>query len=154
MKIQISPVKIVPDALVVWNEELPGVDIVFKDLKALGFPENSIDEMYVFHVFEHLFEAEIPAAIDNWKRIVKPGADIYIVADDFEFISRGFIGGEFNIDLLNQKFSYPTKLSNDNVVRFLEGAGYSQHDMRFWYVDVPNLFPKKEYEIVVSAKKQ
>lgn len=153
MKIQISPVRIVKDALVIWNEQTPDVDIIFKDLKALGFPDNSVDELYVFHVFEHLFESEIPAAVENWRTILKPNALVYLVADDYEFLCRAFVGGEFDIDSFNKDFSYPTKISKDNIIKYMEGAGFSQHDMSFWYVDVPNLFPKKEYEIVVSAKK-
>lgn len=153
MKIQISPTRIVKDVPTVWNEAGPEVDFIFKDIKSLGFREESIDEIYVFHVFEHLFESEIPVAINNWKSLIKKGGEIYFVIDDYEFICRSFVGGELNIDMFNEKFSYPTKFSRDNIIRFLEGASYSQHDMRFWYVDVPGLFAKKDYELIVSARK-
>lgn len=153
MKIQISPIRIVPGVTTVWNESGPDVDIIFKDIKDLGFKPESIEEMYVFHVFEHLFSSEIPIALANYRSLMMKGGELYIVSDDYEFICRAFLGGEFNIDEFNVKFSYPTKISRDNLCRFIEGAGYSQHDMRFWYVDVPNLFKKKEFEIVVSSKK-
>jgi predicted SAM-dependent methyltransferase len=143
----------VPDVPTVWNEAGPEVDFIFKDIKNLGFREESIDEIYVFHVFEHLFESEIPAAVANWRSLLKKNAEMYIVSDDYEFICRAFVGGEFNVDEFNRDFSYPTKISRENIVKYLEGAGFSQHDMKFWYVDVPNLFPKKEHEIVVSGKK-
>lgn len=154
MRIQISPKRIVPDVPTVWNEDGPEVDFIFKDIKSLGFHAGAIEEMYVFHIFEHLFESEIATALENWKSLMAPGAKTFFIADDFEFVSRAFLGGEFDIDAINEKFSYPTKISKDNIIRWLEAVGYSQHDMSFWYVDVPNLFPKKEFEIVVSATKK
>lgn len=151
MRIQISPTRIVADVPTVWNEQGPEVDFVFKDLKDIGMRFGSIDEMYVFHVFEHFFDGEIVPAFKQWKSLMARGGKIFVIVDDWEFISRAFLGGEFDIDVMNKNFSYPTKITRDSVVRYLEAAGISQHDMSFWYVDVPNLFPKKEYEIVVSA---
>ena len=152
MKIQLSPNRIVKDALVVWHEHGPEVDVVM-DLKKLTFKENSIEEIYVFHVLEYLFTSEIPDAITNWRSVLQPGKDMYVVIDDFEFIARAFLGGELNLDILNDKFSYPTKISRDNILHFLKQGGYSEHETKVWYVDVPNLFSKKDHELVLSAKK-
>ena len=37
--------------------------------------------------------------------------------------------------------------------RFLKEAGYSEHEIRMWFVDVPNLFKKQDFELILSAKK-
>jgi predicted SAM-dependent methyltransferase len=152
MKIQISPTRIVPDALVIWNEHGPEVDVVM-DVKNLTFKEDSIEEIYAFHVLERLFESEIPVAIESWKKCLAPGKEVFIISDDFEFVARSFVGGEMSIDKLNTRFSYPTRLTRENIVRYLRETGFSEHDMRFWFVDVPDRFPKKDFELVVSSKK-
>lgn len=152
MKIQISPTRIVADVPTVWNEAGPEVDFVFKDIKDIGMRAGSVDEIYVFHVFEHLFDGEIIPAIRNWIPMMAKGGRMFFIVDDWEFICRAFLSGEFDIKVFNKNFSYPTKITRDSVIEYLESAGFSQHDMSFWYLDVPNLFPKKEYEIIVSAK--
>lgn len=138
--------------MTVWNE--PGVEVdVVMDLKNLTFREGMVEEIYAFHVLEHFFPSEIPVALANWRKCLTQGRELYIVSDDFEFLSRAFLGGEINIDALNTNASYPTKITRDNLLSFLKGVGFNDNEMRLWYVDVPNLFKKQDFEIVVSSKK-
>jgi predicted SAM-dependent methyltransferase len=152
MNIQLSPVRIIKDAVTVWNEAGPEVDIVM-DLKNLTFKENSLDVIYAFHVVEHFFPSEVPVALKNWTHCLKKGKSIFVVCDDFEILVRMFIGGEINIFDFNNKFSYPTNITADNLTHYLRQAGHNDHDMKFWYVDVPDQFKKLEYEIVIEATK-
>lgn len=152
MKIQISPTRIVKDALTVWNEAGPEVDIVM-DLKNLGFAENSIEAIYSFHVIEHLFDSEILEAIGNWKKCMMPGKDMFIVTDNWEHLCRLYVGGELNIFDFNKNFSYPTKISEENMIQYLHDNGYPDGNVRLWYADVPDLFKKKDHELIVAAKK-
>ena len=152
MKVQISSTRIVKDALTVWNEAGPEVDVVM-DVKNLTFREGMIDELYTFHILEHLFDNEIPQAIENWRKCVKKGGEIYILSDDFENLARLFVGGELNIFDFNSNFSYPTKITRENLTQYLRDAQFSDNDMRIWYVDVPDLFTKKDHELVISVKK-
>lgn len=151
-KIQLSPTKVIPSLLTVWHEQLPGVDISM-DLKNLTFAPGSIDAIYSFHVLDHLFDADIKKALSNWHSLLKVGGEIFIVVDDFEYIARSLVGGDINIDHYNQEFSHPTQFARDNLVKYMNDAGFMGSEIVVWYTDVTNLFPKKPFELVLSCKK-
>lgn len=152
MKIELSPIKIVPGALTIWHQPGPDVDIVM-DLRNLTFKENSIDEIYSFHVLDHLFANEVSEAIDSWKKVLKKGAKLFVVVDDFEYIARAYVGGDISMDLFNAKHSHPMNFSRESLVDSLVKAGFPPANMSVWFQDVPNLFAKEHYELVVSAQK-
>lgn len=152
-KIQLSPTRIIPDAMTVWHEHGPDVDIVM-DLKHLTFAPDSIEKIYAFHVLDHMFPSEVEAAIANWYAILKqPSGEIFFVVDDFEFIARSFIGGDLSIDDFNKTYTHPMQFCRDNILGFLKAAGFVENETKVWYVDVPNQFKKREHEMVLSCQK-
>lgn len=151
MKIQLSPKKIVKDALVVWNTHGPEVDIVM-DLKNLTFKPESVEEMYAFHVLDHLFPEEVPQAVSNWKKCLKKNSSVFLVVDDFEYVARAFVGGDISIELLNDMYNHPTQFNREGLVSFLKNGGFSEDMINIWFVDVPEKFAKKHYELVLEAK--
>ena len=153
MKIQLSPKRIIPDAVTVWHESGPDVDLVM-DLKNLTFRENSVEAIFAFHVLDHLFGHEIPVALASWYKCmeVKTGV-LFVIADDFEFIARSFIGGDINIEHINAEFTHPFQFTKDNLIGYIANAGFDLDHVKVWYVDVPNLFKKEPHELVFSAEK-
>lgn len=158
MKIQLSPTRIVKDAVTVWYEHGPEVDIVM-DLKALSFAENSIDALFAFHVLDHFFPNEVDTALKNWRKILKPkGNAMYIVVDDFEYIARAFVGGDITVDLINSQHACPSHFTQDNLIAACKSVGFIDEAMKLWYADMPDgnngiLFPKTAWELVLSAEK-
>lgn len=157
MVIEISPKKIINGAFTVWNQPGPEVDLVM-DLKNLTFKENSIDEIYSFHVLDHLFEDEIVPALKNWSQCLKPGKQLFAVVDDFEYLCRALIGGDMNIDEYNQSFTHPTNITLNNLLRFFKEAGFLENNVRTWLADVTDnlgkiIFPKKHFELIFAATK-
>lgn len=152
MKIQLSPTKIVKDALVIWNDPGPEVDIVM-DLKKLTFKENSIEEIYSFHVLDHLFPEECVPAVSNWIKILAPKGHLFTVVDDFEYIARAFVGGDIPIDLINDLHSHPTQFTRDSMIVLLSKAGIRDDQSNIWFADVPDRFSKKHYELVFDSTK-
>lgn len=152
MKIQLSPVRILKDVTTVWSEHGPEVDIVM-DLKNLTFAPGSIEEMYTFHVLDHLFLDELVPAIMNWRKCLKIGGKVYNTVDDFEYISRAFVGGDIDIELVNEMHSTPTHFTRDYLAAVLKKAGFSDASTHIWFSDVPNLFPKKHYELIMDSIK-
>jgi len=150
MKIQISPIKIIDDALVVWNEHGPEVDIVM-DLKNLGFKEGSIDTIYSFHVLDRFFEHEVLEALLNWRKCLKLNTSLFVVVDDFEYIARGLVGGDITVDKINDEFSHPMHFSRDNLISYLSKAGFKEENQKIW--NVSNIFPKRVFELVIEAQK-
>lgn len=151
-RIQLSPTKVIPNLLTVWHEQLPEVDISM-DLKNLTFAPGSIDAIYSFHVLDHFFDADIRKALPNWYSLLKVGGELFVVVDDFEYVARSLVGGDININHFNQEFSHPTQFARDNLSKYLSDAGFLGSDVSVWFTDVPNLFPKKPYELVLSCKK-
>lgn len=152
MRIELSPVKIVPGAITVWHEQTPDVDIVM-DLKNLTFKPDSIEEIYAFHVLDHMFPEELMKSVQNWKRCLKTNCKLFVIVDDFEYIARAFVGGDISIELFNDIHSHPTQFTIDNGVNLLRKAGFPENMINQWFVDVTNLFPKKHYELVLDATK-
>lgn len=150
MKIQLSPKKIIPGVMTVWNRPGPEVDVVM-ELNKLTFKEKSIEVIFAFHVLDHLFPEEIPGTLENWKKLLTPTGDLFVVVDDFEYICRGFVGGDIPIDKLNDEFNHPTQFSRDNLTKQLSLAGFRSDIMKIWFADVPGLFAKKHFELVVQA---
>lgn len=149
MKLQFSKTRIVPDALCVWFEPAPGVDLVV-DLKAPGFAPGTIERIYAFHVLDRLLSHEIVPALVAWKALLMPGARMYLVNDDFEFLCRSLVGGDLGIRQFNADFSHPTYLTKDSMSEDLQAAGFHPDNIAVWFADVPNEFRKQEFELVVS----
>lgn len=151
-KIQLSPIRILPDVITVWNKPGPEVDLVM-DLHNLTFREGTIEEMYVFHVLEHLFTEEIPTALENWYKCLRATGELNIVANDYEFITRSFVGGDISIEDINKNFSSPTQLTKEYLIEFVAASGFKDEMMRVWYTDMPDKFKKEEHELIISATK-
>jgi len=156
MVIELSPKKIINGAVTVWNQPGPEVDIVM-DLKNLTFKEGSIDEMFSFHVLDHLFEEEIVPAVQNWRKCLKKGRKLFVIVDDFEYLARAFVGGDINIKQLNEDFSHPTNIDRESLIRYYMEAGFPEESIHMWYGDVTSnaglILEKKHYELIFDGNK-
>lgn len=54
------------------------------DLLLLKYPENTIDEVRLHHVFEHFSRSVVCALLSNWRMWLKPGGRVHIEVPDFE----------------------------------------------------------------------
>lgn len=153
IKIQLSPIRMVKDAITIWSEVGPEVDIVM-DLKKLTFRPGSIEEIYSFHVLDHLFPEETSIAISNWKNCLKIGGKLWSIVDDFEHTTRAFIGGDISIELFNNLYSHPSQFSRDSLVSELKKGGFKEEKITVWFAEnVAEKFIKKNDEIVLESTK-
>lgn len=152
MKIQLSEKKIIKDALTVWSHPGPEVDIVM-DLKSLTFRPESITEMYIFHIVDHLFPEENIEAMKNWFNILKTGSSMHLLNDDFEYLARAFVGGDIDIDIMNDLHNHPCQCTKDNLVNMLKTGGFKEDNIVMWYGGNPEGVDKKHYEFILTAKK-
>jgi predicted SAM-dependent methyltransferase len=148
-KIEISDKKIVSGATTVWNQH--GEADLIMDLKNLSFRPGSLKEIYTFHVLDSLFPEEGEAALKNWFNCLDKGGKIYAVVDDFEYISRGFVGGDLSIELINQVHNHATQFCQDNLTKLLQDSGFK--DIVVWYNGLPGIYTKKHYELVLAGIK-
>jgi len=148
-KIEISDKKIVPGATTVWNQH--GEADLIMDLKALSFRPNSLKEIYAFHVLDSLFPEEGEIALKNWFNCLDKGGKIYVVVDDFEYIARGYIGGDLSIELINQVHNHATQFCQDSLTKLLQTSGFK--DIVVWYGGLPDIYDKKHYELVLAGIK-
>lgn len=56
---------------------------VFADMRALGLPDNSVDEIFTSHAIDHFTRWEAVDMLWDWYRIIKPGGRVVIEAADF-----------------------------------------------------------------------
>lgn len=152
MKIQLSEKRIVPNVLTVWSHPGPEVDIVM-DLKNLTFRAGSIEEMYVFHVLDHLFPEEGALAIENWFQCLAQTSSMHVLNDNFEYLARAFIGGDISIELYNEIHNHPCQCTEKSTVDALKRGGFKDDSIVIWYGGNPEYMEKKHYEFILTAKK-
>ena len=154
-KIQLSNKRIIKDVTTVWYEHGPEVDIVM-DLKKLTFAPGSLEEIYTFHVLDHIFPNEVKDIIANWKNCLKKGGKLIVVADDFDFLSRAYIGGDFSIDFYNENFTHPMYFNRESLCQVLADAGFPEKEIVIWFQDVVRegvtIIPKAQHEIIFQAQ--
>ncbi len=56
---------------------------MFADIRTLEFPENSIEEVRLHHLFEHFTRAEALKLLVRWRKWLKVGGILHIQTPDF-----------------------------------------------------------------------
>lgn len=152
MKLQISNKRIIPDAVTVWSVPGPEVDVVM-DLKNLTFRPESITQLYVFHVIDHMFPDENIIALKNWRSLLTVNSTMHLLNDDFEYLARAFVGGDISIDLFNEMHNHPCQCTTDNLIEMLKLAGFNESEIVKWYSGSPDGMTKQHFEFILTAKK-
>jgi ubiquinone/menaquinone biosynthesis C-methylase UbiE len=79
-------------------DEYTTVDIdetaeVVADCRALPFEDNSVDAIWASHILEHLPVTEIPVALAEWFRVLKPHARAIIRVPNFDYVAKYWLTG-------------------------------------------------------------
>ena len=151
MKIQISPTKKIDDALVVWYEKTPDVDIVIDPRQGLNMRESSVKVIYVFNLLGNSEPDQIFPIVQNLFNILEPEGEVYIIETDFDYINRSYLGGDLTLAELNQDFRKRTYLNIAEIVKVLDKVGFPEKEQRSWSNMLQ--FKKEHYEIIISGKK-
>jgi predicted SAM-dependent methyltransferase len=151
MKIQITPIKKVEDALVIWHEKTPDVDIVIDSRAGLNMKGGSVKTIYAFDLLGISQPQQILPILQNLYDILAPNGEIYISETDFDYINRSYIGGDLTLDELNRKFRRQTYVNQHELVKILDHIGFPEKDQRLWFENLQ--FKKEHYEIIISGKK-
>lgn len=67
-------------------DEFPNckVDRKFNLEEPLDYPDNSVEEISAYHLFEHLRFSKIEAVINSWYRVLAPGGKLIMEMPDFD----------------------------------------------------------------------
>lgn len=151
LKIQISPEKKVEDAMVIWHEQLPDVDLVVDARYGLKFKPGSVKVIYVFGLLGITPADKILGIIKNLVDMLEVGGELYIIEQDFDYICRAFLGGDLSVKELNADYNRITFLNQEEIVNYLEKAGFPVKEQVWWQESTK--FTKKNSEIIISAIK-
>lgn len=150
MKIQISNQKKIADALTIWDTPGNGIDIVTPLYDKIGVGSGIVKAAYIFNLFGKLSPDKHSIFAAELKRIMAENGELYIIENDFDYISRSFIGGDLKIEEFNNQFIQRSYLNQTLITEMLAEAGFKPDSMKVWF-DATN-FDRKLYEIVISAK--
>lgn len=82
---------------VVGDDANMKVDLVCDAVK-LPYEDASVDFIYAGHLVEHFYPDTLPAAIAEWKRVLKPGGKLVIVTPDCGSIMRDYASGKLTME--------------------------------------------------------
>ncbi len=150
--INLSPTRLNEEALVVWHELSDEVDVVMEPNK-LTFRPGSIDGIVANHVVDQLFFPEAKKAMDNWYECLKPGGKLFVLADDFEYVARGFVGGDITLETFNENHSHASqwdrKLLGDTLIK----TGFKEENVKIWFEGIKDFIDRKHFELLIEASK-
>ena len=85
------------DPLIVEEGSVRAYDKLDGDAQYLeGIADDSFGFVYSSHCLEHM--RDVPLALKNWIRVLKPGGALYVVVPDFELYEKGVWPSRFNPD--------------------------------------------------------
>ncbi|UAJ74324.1 class I SAM-dependent methyltransferase [Synechocystis sp. PCC 7339] len=64
------------------------------DLSAV--PDNSVDAVYSSHNLEHIYDYEVPLALAEFKRVLKPGGLTWLVVPDMQLAAEWVVKGDMD----------------------------------------------------------
>ncbi len=102
------------------------------DIKKLPFDDNSVSQIEIYHVIEHLPRNDVPAAFMEWYRLLGEGGRIIIEYPDFDQTVREYIdGNEKRLDNIFglQRFAGDAHLFGYNAERMkklLQDCGFKE----------------------------
>ena len=73
----------------------------YHDICVLPFENDSVDIIYASHVIEYFNRTELAEMLDEWKRVLKPGAILRVAVPDFEALAKLYVAeNDFTLDNL------------------------------------------------------
>lgn len=112
---------------------LSGVDIVHDITNLSMFKDDSVDEIRVSHVIEHIHPNDIVKALAEWYRVLKPNGLLRIYCPDAEKVAKDYIEGKIPCEEFS-RLLFGNQEYGENVHRLtfdrkrldglVEGAGF------------------------------
>lgn len=119
MKINIGGEQI-KDGWKIFNiQKKPGVDFI-GDISDLGqFKDNSVEEIYISHVFEHVPQKKVDKTLKGIFRILKPSGKFYVSVPD--------------MDVLFEEFkNVKDKKKKIHILRMIFGGQIDEYDFHYF----------------------
>jgi predicted SAM-dependent methyltransferase len=153
MNIQIAPKKMIKDTFVVWPWGGEEVDLI-TDLRHeyLGLKAESAKAIYVYNFLGMCRPEEIQDIIENLKSILKPGGKLFIIEQDFDYITRSYVSGDLPLNELNKDFNRETFLSQEECTKILHNNGFLSSEQQIW--KDRKMFNAEHYQFILSGVKQ
>ena len=149
IKLQITPKKMVDDAMVVWPERTPDVGIVLDPL-TIELKKESIKTIYAFNVLGMHGYKKAQTILENLFNILEQEGELYIIENNADDIARGYIGADISLHEFNVFFKYAL-FNMPEVVRLLDKVGFPEKRQKAWSDGIK--FKKEKYQIIISGKK-
>lgn len=151
IRYQITPVKRIEDAIVVWPEETADADLIIGHFSQIFAKKGSADFIYVFNITKYVDAEDIPKILFGLRSILKTDGELYIIENDFEYILRAILSSEISIKDFNKEFLAKSYTNMESIAQYLKLAGFDLSSQRQWFEG--GRIDKQHYEIIISAKK-
>lgn len=136
--------------------DLAGDPDIVADVRELPLPDGYADEAMAIHVLEHLYRWDAPAALAEWRRVLKPGGMLAIEVPDLHKCCRNVLASSdvrlgvwglmgdpgYRDPLMVHKWVW----SVDELTQELKAAGFTKVRVR------EPLFHKKARDMRIEAR--
>ncbi len=111
------------------------------DARNLAFADQSVDEIYSSHLLEHLGKHDVPVALKEWARVLKPGGLLRMNLPNLEWCLKNWLSKTedqrwgFALDTIfgmqkNDGEYHKTGFSKSSLVKLLTAAGFKDIEIK------------------------
>ena len=153
MKIQIAPTKRVKNVVSIWPVATEQADMIFNPNAPAIFPFNrdKVKVIYEFGALGSCAPEYIEKTIMQWLKALEPGGKLIICENNFEYISRLFVGGDITSAEFNNKYNQRSHMVRDDLVKTILNIGVSKDNIKVW--NGHEDFDTETHEFVLEIKK-
>lgn len=116
------------------DKYVTGPGFVNCDMWALPYGDSEVDEIFSSHALEHIPKAAVVPTLNEWRRVLRPGASATILVPDLEWCCRAWLDHKTNdwwMEIIFGNQNHPgefhmTGYTPEIMIAYLQEAGFAK----------------------------
>jgi len=131
-------------------------DIVGSILDMSEVPDASVDAIYSSHNIEHLYPHEVPLALAEFERVLKPDGFVLLTCPDLQAVCQFIVNDKINEAIYNSEVGpiTPMDILFGHIPQLAAGNLYMAHRGGFTLGSLVNAFRKAGFQGVIGIRRE